>query len=290
MRAITLPLGFVAALVAGSPSPACRRVTPSSSTTTSPDAGCGPLDCRVYESAATAVQRAIEGQPLIIGFGEAHAPKDSAGVESSAARFADTLLPILRGRASDLILELMLPPQGCPKPVESAKARQQPVIEQHADTDQGEYVRIGDAARKVGIVPDLLRPSCEDLDTISRAGEDAVPASLDLIRRLTVKQVRALLRRADRDPEHAIVVYGGALHNDPAPPPARAGWSYARELSDAVGGRYVAIDLFVPQYVQDDDSWRAFDWFPYYDRAARSTKATMFHPRPDLYVVLFPWQ
>lgn len=289
MRRVTLACAIAFASAVACPFFACHRTTASPAPSASPEAGCGPLGCRLYDNAATALGHAIETRPLVIGFGEAHAPKGTGSVESSAVRFAETLLPIFRGRASDILLELMLPPQGCAKRVESAKTRQKPITEQQADTDQAEYLKIGDAARNLGIVPDLLRPSCDDLDAIAKAGDDAVATSLDTIRRLTVKQVRALLARPDHDPAQAILVYGGALHNDPAPPEQRAGWSYARDLADAVRGKYVAIDLFVPQFVQDDDSWRAFDWFPYYDRASHSSKATMFHPSPDLYVIIFPW-
>ena len=59
-----------------------------------------------------------------------------------------------------------------------------------------------------------------------------------------------------------VIVYGGALHNDLAPPAERAAWSYAPELAAKSGGKLVAIDLFVPEMITDDASWKAFAWYP----------------------------
>jgi hypothetical protein len=147
---------------------------------------------------------------------------------------------------------------------------------------------MGTAARALGIVPDLLRPSCNDFDAVTKAtGAASVPVMLEMIARLTTSQVKGLLARSDHDAEKAIVVYGGALHGDPDPPPARAAWSFAAELAPVVKGRYVAVQLFVPEYITDDDSWKSFVWYEHFEKRAHPEKVTMFHPRPDAYVIIF---
>jgi hypothetical protein len=268
---------------------ACHRPAASSGSTgvaasSSAANVCGPLDCRLYPSVVEALDDALASSPTIVAFGEAHAQK-GASVPSSAKRFTTELLPMFKGRASDLLVEAMMPPTGCEKKVADVRSAHAPVHEQQAPTDQSEYLEMGNAARALGIVPDLLRPSCEDLAAISDAGADAVETTLETIRRLVVAQVSKLLARADH---RMVIVYGGALHSDLAPPPERAAWSYAPELAAKVGGKLVAIDLFVPELVTDDASWKAFAWYPYFKRGEHPGEATMYRPRDGAFVVLFP--
>lgn len=284
-RVVGFGLLVVAACSKSSSAPAPQ---PSASVSAAPSNDCGPLECRLYDSPREAVQAAIAGKPLVVAFGEAHALKGTEGIPSSAKRFTEDILPIFKGRASDLLLELMMPPGNCAKKAEAARTAQAPATEAHAAGDQGEYVAMGNAARPMGIIPDVLRPSCDDLAAIADAGDDAIERSLSTIERLSVAQTEKLLARADRDKDGAILLYGGALHNDPQPKPETADWSYGPALSKAVDGRYVAIDLFVPEYVADDATWRAWSWYPYYDRAKWPGKTVMFHPEPQLYVILFP--
>jgi len=238
---------------------------------------------------------AIRGAPLVIAVGEAHAPKGSEAIESAAKRFTRELLPALQGRASDLLVELMMPPKGCKATTERARANQKVVTDQQAASNQGEYVEMGNAAKGLGIVPDLLRPSCEDLEAVSKGpgtsqgAEDAVTRSLAMIARLTTIQAKGLLARDARVGDaRAVALYGGALHNDPNPPPEKADWSFGPALSAETHARYVAIDLFVPEYIDDTDAWRKMSFYPYFDRRAHADKTTLFHPRPDSYVLIFP--
>jgi hypothetical protein len=266
---------------------ACHRPASSSDSISSQPAApnaCGPLDCRLYPTAKDALDDALASSPTIVAFGEAHAPK-GASVPSSAKRFTGELLTMFKGRASDLLVEAMMPPEGCEKKVADVRSAHAPVHAQQAPTDQSEYLEMGNAARALGIVPDLLRPSCDDLAAINDAGADAVEATLETIRRLVVLQVSRLLARADH---RMVIVYGGPLHNDLVPPPERAAWSYAPELASKVGEKLVAIDLFVPELVTDDASWKAFAWFPYFHKGEHPSDATMFRPRDATFVVLFP--
>jgi hypothetical protein len=269
------PTGSAAASAAPSASAAARN-------------DCGALDCHLYDSAADAMGVILADKPLVIAIGEAHAQKGSEGVASSAKRFTDELLPLLKGRASDLLVELMMPPKGCEAKTKEVRKRQEPVTQKQAATDQNEYVTMGNAARGLGVVPDLLRPSCEDFDAVTKAtGAEAVAKMLETIKRLTVSQVKALLARKDHDAEKAIVVYGGAFHGDPNPPASRAAYSFAGDLAPAVGGRYVYVNLFVPEFITDDESWKQFEWYAHYDKSAHPEKVTTFHPRADTYVIIF---
>jgi hypothetical protein len=251
-----------------------------------------------YDAVEDAFREAIAGSPRVVEIGEAHAQKGTT-VASSARRFTDTLLPLLQDHASDLLVELMNPPTGCAAKVEDVKKKQAVVTAKQAETDQGEYVAMGERARRLGIVPDLLRPTCADMEAIRDAGADAIPASLITIARLTAAKVEDLVdrgaRRASRSPtgeagdaDEIVVTYGGSIHNDRLPPAERAAWSFGPEVDGYVKGRYVEIDLYVPELIEDTEVWRKLPWFAYYDRAKMSAKATVFRPYQRSYVIIFP--
>jgi hypothetical protein len=252
--------------------------------------GCGALGCKQYESPDLAFEEAIRGDARVVSIGEAHAPK-GARVPSSARRFTDLFLPLLKGRASDLVVELMMPPPGCAARVSEVKKVQAPVTTHQAPEDQGEYVAMGEAARKLGIVPDLLRPTCADLDAIQDAGDDAIDVSLRTIEKLTREKVQKLIERDAHTPgdEGKIVVtYGGAIHNDRDPPAERRVWSFGPALDHATGGRYVEIDLYVPEFIDGSDAWSRLEWFSHYERAKLGERTTMFRPHDRTFVIVFP--
>ncbi|MGH7295606.1 MAG: hypothetical protein ACRELB_11760, partial [Polyangiaceae bacterium] len=142
----------------------------------------------------------------------------------------------------------------------------------------------------LGIVPDMLRPSCADMDAVRDAGDGAIEASLEMIARLSTAQAGKLLdrdARSDADRDEVVVVYGGMLHNDLDPPPERAKWSYATALDARTGGKLVAVDLVVPEFIADDATWRALPWVAHYDRARLGSKTTLFRLGPKSFVLVF---
>ena len=250
----------------------------------------GPVACAQFDSPAAAMRAALTGDAHVVAIGETHAPK-GATAPSSARRFADELLPLLQGRASDLLVELMMPPQGCAAAAAEVRQKQAPATSQQAPTNQNEYLALGERARTLGIVPDMLRPTCADMDGVRDAGDDAIEASLEMIARLSTAQAEKLLdrdARSDADRGKAVVVYGGMLHNDLAPPPERAKWSYAPALDAKTAGKLVAIDLVVPEYMVDDATWRSLPWFSHYDRARLGAKTTLFRLSEKSFVLVFP--
>lgn len=247
------------------------------------------LDCSQFDSPEQALAVVLEDKPLVLSVGEAHAQK-GATVASSAKRFTDSMLPSLAGKASDLLVELMNPPTGCNKTTADVKTKQKVVTEKQSEGDQNEYVQMGDAARKLGVVPDLLRPTCEDLAAIADAGADSIDLSLRTIERLTETKVLALRARDAKsavEAEKIVVTYGGAIHNDLVPSPESAAWSFGPALSQATAGRYVELDLYVPEFIQPTDAWRRLEWYASYDAGKLGAKVTLFRPRPHSFVLIF---
>lgn len=247
------------------------------------------MECGWFDTPQAALAAILEDKPLVLAIGEAHAQK-GATVPSSAKRMTDVLLPELKGKASDLLVELMNPPTGCTKTTAEVKDKQKVVTQKQAETDQNEYVLMGDAARKLGIVPDLLRPTCDDLAQINDAGADAIDLSLRMIKRLTEAKVQQLRERDAKSPADAdkmVLTYGGAIHNDLAPPPERAAWAFGPDLAASTNGRYVELDVFVPEFIEDNDNWKKQEWYSDYDRSRASAKVTLFHPREHGFVMIF---
>jgi hypothetical protein len=250
---------------------------------------CGDLGCTQFDDPKAAFLAAVAGDPRVIAVGEAHAPR-GATATSAARRFTGELLPQLKGRASDLLVELMMPPTGCADASAEVRQKQAPATSQQAPTNQNEYLAMGEAARSLGIVPDMLRPSCADLDAVRDAGADAIEASLEMIASLSTAQAGKLVDRDARtegDRGKAVVVYGGMLHNDLDPAPERAKWSYAPALDAKVGGRFVAVDLVVPEFIVEDATWRGLPWFAHYDRERMGGKTTLFRVAPKSFVIVF---
>jgi hypothetical protein len=253
--------------------------TACASATSAPAGASDGIECAEYGSALEAFEDAltVAGAPRVLGLGEVHAPA-GATVPSAAKRFTTDLLPALAGRASDLLLELMMPPHGCEDAVAEVRRDQAPVTEQHAATDQDEYVAMGNRARALGVVPDMLRPTCADMDAIKHAGDDLIDVSLTTIARLAREQAARLVDRdtlSDADRDKMVVLYGGSLHNDPAPPPEAARWSYAAALSDQVHGHYAAIDLIVPEFVGQGSVWEKLPWWPRFEEERRASAAAL---------------
>jgi hypothetical protein len=254
-----------------------------------PGTPCGPLSCRAYDSPEEAFESALASHPLVVGVGEAHAQKGAAA-PSAASRFTEAILPTLRGRASDLLIELMKPPEGCDKATAKVRQEQKAVTDKQAAPDQNEYVTMGNRARELGIVPDLLRPTCHDLDVVKAAADDAVEASLRLIKTLMVAQAGKLVARNASDPAadgKIVVTYGGALHVQPEPTGELASYAFGPDFQRLTNGRYVAIDLYVPEYVEASDTLKAEPFYAHYDRVKMAAKTVVFR-QGGVFVIVLP--
>jgi hypothetical protein len=231
-----------------------------------------------------------EEEPRILAVGEAHAQRGSEGVPSATRRFTEQLLPLLRERARDIVLELPVASGRCgasEKRIEATVRRS--VTAAQAESNKPELVTLGERARALGIEAHVLRPTCEDFATVARAGGDqSVLEMLTLVTRLTAEALeRLVFSRGRAGDERLVVSYGGAMHNDVSPAPGREAWSFGARLRERTGGRYVELDIIVPEYIRDTDSWRRLRWVAHYDRARLGSHATLFKLEPGSYVLVF---
>jgi hypothetical protein len=194
---------------------------------------------------------------------------------------------VLRGAATDLVIELLTPDPTCKREQTAAVAERTKLItEKQATTNQNEFVTLGFAAKKLGIAPRALSPTCEEYQSVLDAGENDVLRFLSLIADVTVRDVSELL--AERAETATIVAYGGALHNDLTPREGRETFSYAARLQQRADGRYVEVDLIVPEFVRDEEPWKGLPWYGAFDRSADLRVASLIVMSKSSYVLVFP--
>jgi hypothetical protein len=266
--------------------PIASAVAPPQPSTSAPLHACGAFDCLAFASPSAAFDYVLRTNPRVLAVGEAHAQDDRPGIFSSTRRFGEQLLPLLSGKAKHLVIELLL--ANCQKrTVEAVKKEQAPVTEHQAASNQSEFVTLGKVAQRFGIEPQGLTPECAEYDAAVAGGEDGVARLLALVANQTTKEVEALLAKPETANE-IIVTYGGALHNDLMPKPGQEAWSFGPRLAAATQNRYVELDLIVPEFVKDTDTWRNLPWFSAFDREHLSSETLLYRPAPNSFALIFP--
>lgn len=252
---------------------------------------CGPVGCLEFASAGAAFDHLLTENPKVLAIGEAHAQAGTEKIISTTRRFTEQLLPRLEGKATDLVLELWFPNPKCKKTVAKVRKQQKAVTKTQAKSNPNEYIELGNAAKKLKIHPRPLKPSCETLSKITKAGQQDIAVMLETVASHTARDTISLLqRRADAGQTPMVLAYGGLMHNDPDPGPGRESWSFGPQLVKATGGKYLAVDLIVPEYIRDTKSWKRLPWYPHYDPKKLGKKTVLYQVAPRSYVLVFPRQ
>jgi hypothetical protein len=236
--------------------------------------------CLRFATNADAFRWVLAHEPAILAIGEAHAQKGTEAVASATRRFTESMVPLLENHASDLLVEAWAGDPKCQKEVKQVATAQKPVTQTQAQSNPNEYVTLGTRAKALGVQPHLLRPSCDDYARLADAGAEIVTASLGLIKRLTQSDATKLYERNEAAGGGKMVLtYGGAMHNDLAPSESLRRYSFGPELQALTHGRYVELDLIVPEYVKKTEVWEKLPWFAAFqaDQVPRD--------KPTLYVV-----
>ena len=251
--------------------------------------GTAGLACFRFASNADAFRWVLGHEPVILAIGEAHAQKGTEGIASATKRFTESMVPLLESRASDLLVEAWAGDPKCQKEVKQVATAQKPVQQAQAQSNSNEYLTLGSRAKSLGVTPHLLRPTCDDYANLADAGADVITASLGLIKRLTQSDATQLWKRNEASKNGKLVVtYGGAMHNDLAPSEALRAYSFGPELATATAGRYVELDLIVPEYVKQTEAWEKLPWFAAFqaDKVARD-KPTLYRLADNSFVLIF---
>ena len=118
---------------------------------------------------------------------------------------------------------------------------------------------------------DILEVGCDDYKQLLGAGKVDYARLLGMItKHLRGKAERLVKLRTKKPaaakkrgrPRRLVVVYGGALHNDLYPYDDLKDFTFGQALKQRTGGRYVEVDLYVPEYVEKDKNLAKERWFP----------------------------
>ncbi len=247
-----------------------------------------------FATAAEAFAAILEREPEaeVIALGEAHRTKGSPAVRSSLSRFTTELLPLLKGRASDLVIETWVAEKGgrCGEPAQEVVADVQETTRRPGETEQ-EIIALIEASRARGIRPHILEMSCHDYESVFVEGEVDYDQMLRVLTRLLREKAIRLrdvrVRRAGRWPS-TVVIYGGHIHNDLYPEAEVEAYSFGPALRQALVGYYVEVDLLVPELIEDDENLARQEWFAAFRARQPNAEALLFQRGLSSWVVVLP--
>jgi hypothetical protein len=241
-----------------------------------------------YKSPSQIVAELLTRKPRVVAFGEYHQIEGGAAVPSAVKRFGDEMLASVAPAASDLVLETWVTEGKCGAVETSAVAKVDETI-QRPETTEDELVTLLKRTKAAGVQPHILTLSCKEYAQIQpKDGE------IDYVKLLGVVtlhlQVGIEMALADAPKNKAVIVYGGALHNDVFPQKELAQFSFAKSVGKRVKGRYLEVDLYVPEYIAGDKKIIAEPWYPRWKaaQAAHPGETALWARSPSSYIVIFP--
>jgi hypothetical protein len=248
-------------------------------------ADAGP-EAESYPDIGKALVAIIEREkPRVIGIGEAHQLRSTAHILSPLARFTSQAVPVLaEARTSNLVLETWAEREQCGKVQKQVDTQVRRDTERPKET-QSELVKLLEALDSRGIGRHGMAMSCSEYEQL--LGDGGVVDYSRLLSLITGKLdalAKAVLGKAPSDT--VVVIYGGALHNDLYPAKGVEGWSYAASVDQIADGRYLEIDLYVPELVADDKALQKEPWFQLASSDELKSKVLVIRRGPRSYVIL----
>ncbi len=256
---------------------------------TGPSSG-APLVAEKFSSPAAAVKAFLGDASGVVAFGELHQTVKTAGVRSSLARFTEEILPAIAPRASHLIVETWVSRGTCGETEKQVTGDVARTTERPAETEN-EIVRLLRRAKELGVAPHVLDVDCHEYQSLVGTGG---AVDYDRLLALTgqhlgraIEQALALPRPAERP---LVLVYGGALHNDLAPDPALARYSFGPATDALTQGNYREVDLYVPELIATLPALRSEPWYAaWYPRRAKPG-TTLIRRQPRAAVLVYEGQ
>ncbi|HEY5924097.1 MAG TPA: hypothetical protein VIV11_20595 [Kofleriaceae bacterium] len=230
-------------------------------------------------AAAIEIILAENPQPLVYAIGEYHQSRNAIASTSPLTRFTHEIIGLLEPRADHLVVEAWLD-ANC-----WGETREQVIAKtQRSDATQMEVMRLMRRGQR-RLTTHTLPMTCIEYDSVVDAsGHVDFLLLLEMVTDKLAETTRSLLAK-----DRAVIVYGGALHNDLYPRWPLETLSYASSLAHDLGGRVLEIDLVVPEIVAPMSMIRHEPWFPLLGRA--SPKRVLIWQRgPASYVVILPAQ
>jgi hypothetical protein len=238
-----------------------------------------------FPTASAALRVVLATQPRVLAVGEFHQTKATSHIASALKRFTRDFLPTLReAGASHLVVETWLTTGECGEEEKQAVAQVAKTTQRPARTEN-EVVTLLLRAKEAGIAPGVLEVACKDYQAMTSGREVDFDRLLKLTRDQLEKQIRAALARPDA---RLVLSYGGALHNDREPSPELAAYAFGPAMAKALEGRYVELDLYVPEFIEKDRGITSQPWYQTYRRAYRRGQVTLVRRSDSSFALVFP--
>lgn len=246
---------------------------------------CDELVYREYPDTASAVTAILDevGPTKVYAVGEYHTTFGTWGQRSSLSRFTGEILGLLAPRSHHLVIETWLDAD-CDGAGRKVKRQVQDATGRPPSTTT-ELEALVMKGHKQRLETHGLPMTCiEHGSLLDPTGHVDFLRLLELVTEKLGATARALVGT-----DRAVIVYGGALHNDLYPRWPLADLSYAQGLAKELGGGVVELDLVVPEVVAPMPMVRLEDWFPLLGRTAPG-RVLVWERGPSSYVVILPAQ
>jgi len=247
----------------------------------------------LFEDLASAINYLIDKKdPKIIGFGEAHEEYFhlSPSPRPLSARFQE-ILPLLRRGEDHLIVERSPDPRlicnGHVPPEERLN-----IIFRTPRWDLNRWMATLHVAQGAGYFPHLLDYDCGDRRHLLRLEPDSYLKGPTLITAHAKNKVLEI--EGARKSAGITMYYGGAIHNDMFPYSGWEHWSFGSAFTKSSGGRYLEIDLYVPEIMekmveQRDQLWLLSNddrWYEIYQREGEKAPVFLFQRSENSYILV----
>ena len=222
--------------------------------------------------------------PRVYAIGEYHQTRNAIAATSPLARFSREIIGLLEPHARHLIVEAWLDADCW---ASHQLTHDVAAATGHPASTAMEVMHLVRASQRLGMEAHGLPMTCIEHDAMIAA--DGHVNFLLLLEVITYKLGEAARATLAADPDHAVIVYGGALHNDLYPHWPLEELSYAKPIAHELGGHVLEIDLVVPEVVASMQMIRSEPWFPLLARSAPD-RAIVWERGPASYVVILPAQ
>lgn len=244
-----------------------------------------------YKTPALALKKILKNKPLIIGFGEYHQLLKFSHITSSIERFNSQMLSSLKGIATDLLLETWIVTGKCGKVEKRVVKKIAKTIRRPQKTKN--HIRdLLIKAKTLGMGRHLIRIHCKIYRTmLDKKGHLDQFRLLQFVTKRLYAELRAInfwRRKIKMKP--VVMIYGGAIHNDIIPEKDLAQFSYVTYFSKKLKKHYIEVDLFVPEYIFNDEDLKKESWYPLFLKHQSTTQTLLIKRSPQSYVLIFPWQ
>lgn len=244
---------------------------------------CDELRHEAFPDAATAV-RAILAEARgarVYAVGEYHASRRHNALRTPLEHFTSEILDVLVPHASHLVVETWSE-AGCSEANRTVAAELRSTLGRTPSTSAEIESLVLRGARRRLHTQGLAMTCIEHGALLDGVGRVDFVRLLLLVTEKLASTTRRLI-----EGERAVIVYGGAVHNDLYPRWPLAELSYAYALADELGGGVLEIDLVVPEVVAPMPLIRNEEWFPLLGRAAPA-HVLVWKRGPASYVVILP--